>query len=66
MDKDEVAKFWTDRKIRGGARPPRKAPSTSAVAKLVAEDVGAIGYVKSSDLSATVRKVAVVHGNDVQ
>jgi len=66
MDKDEVAKYWTDRKIRGGARPPRKAPSTSAVAKMVADDAGAIGYVKSSDVSAAVRKVAVVRGTDVQ
>lgn len=65
MDKDEVAKYWTDRKIRGGARPPRKASSTSAVAKVVADDAGAIGYVKSTEVNGAVRKVAMVRGNDV-
>ena len=64
-DKDEVAKYWTDRKIRGGTRPPRKAPSTTAAAKLVEEDVGAIGYVKTNEVTANLRKVALVRGGDV-
>ena len=66
LDKDDVAKYWTDRKIRGGARPPRKAPTTSVVVKVVEDDVGAIGYVKSSEMTSGLRKVAIVHGTDVQ
>lgn len=65
LEGDDVAKFWTDRKIRGGARPPRKVTSTSAVTKTVSSDSGAIGYVKADEVRAGMRKVATVRGSDV-
>lgn len=58
LDPDRVARYWQDRKIRGGARPPVRVSSTSAVVKGVAAKVGAVGYVKASEANATVKIVA--------
>jgi ABC-type phosphate transport system substrate-binding protein len=60
LDPDRVARYWQDRKIRGGARPPVKVSSTSAVVKGVAAKTGAVGYVKASEANATVKVVARV------
>ena len=60
LDPDRVARYWQDRKIRGGARPPVKVSSTSAVVKGVAAKTGAVGYVKASEANATVKIVARV------
>lgn len=58
LDPDRVARYWQDRKIRGGARPPARVSSTSAVLKGVAAKLGAVGYVKASEVNATVKVVA--------
>jgi ABC-type phosphate transport system substrate-binding protein len=65
LEPDEAAKYWTDRKIRGGARPPRRLPTPSAVARAVAEDATAVGYVRRSDVTAALRIIAVVRGDSV-
>ena len=58
LDPDRVARYWQDRKIRGGARPPMRVSSTGMVLKGVASKPGGIGYVKSSEVNATVKVVA--------
>jgi ABC-type phosphate transport system substrate-binding protein len=60
MTNDEVVKYWTDRKIRGGARPPRRLPNGAAVARFVSTEVGAIGYVARSDVGEGLKMVAAI------
>jgi ABC-type phosphate transport system substrate-binding protein len=60
LDPDRVARYWQDRKIRGGARPPVRVSSTGLVLKGVAAKPGAVGYVKASEVNATVKVVARV------
>lgn len=62
LDRDRVARYWVDRKVRGGARPPVRVPNTAAVLKAVASKPGAIGYVKLTDVNPTVKVVAKISG----
>jgi ABC-type phosphate transport system substrate-binding protein len=58
LDAERVARYWKDRKIRGGARPPVRVASSAAMLKAVAAKEGAVGYVPSSEVNATVKVVA--------
>jgi len=61
LDPDRVARYWKDRKIRGGAHAPRQLPTTGAVLAAVAADSGAVGYVNAADLNnKTVKVVAKI------
>jgi ABC-type phosphate transport system substrate-binding protein len=62
LDPERVARYWTDRKVRGGARPPVRVPNTAAVLKAVASKPGAIGYVKLSEVNGSVKVVAKISG----
>lgn len=62
LDPERVARYWTDRKVRGGARPPVRVPNTSAVLKAVATKPGAIGYVRLSEVNNSVKVVAKISG----
>lgn len=62
LDPERVARYWTDRKVRGGARPPLRVPTTNAVLKAVASKPGAIGYVRMSEVNNSVKVVAKVSG----
>jgi ABC-type phosphate transport system substrate-binding protein len=62
LDPERVARYWTDRKVRGGARPPVRVASTSAVLKAVATKPGAIGYVRLSEVNNSVKVVAKISG----
>jgi ABC-type phosphate transport system substrate-binding protein len=62
LDPERVARYWTDRKVRGGARPPVRVPTTSAVLKTVATKPGAIGYVRLSEVTNSVKVVAKISG----
>lgn len=66
LDPDRVARYWIDRKIRGGERPPLTAPSSALVVKLVSKTSGAVGYIEATALDASVKVVAkVVNGQVV-
>lgn len=58
LDPDRVARFWVDRKIRGGERPPRKVATSSAVLRSVATDRGGVGYIPAHEVNNTVKVVA--------
>ena len=59
LDPERVARYWIDRKIRGGDRPPQTVPSGAAMVKLVGKTAGAIGYVDSHvTLDANVKVIA--------
>ena len=68
LDPERVARYWIDRKIRGGDRPPQTVPSGAAMMKLVGKTAGAIGYVDSHvALDANVKVVAkVINGQLVK
>lgn len=65
LDPDRVARYWIDRKIRGGERPPRKVPSSGAAARAVASERGAVGYVHRSDLNPALKVVAKISNGKV-
>jgi hypothetical protein len=48
MNPDEVARYWIDRKVRGGDPPPKHVPSVAMMAKLVERLPGTIGYLPAS------------------
>lgn len=66
LDPEHIARYWTDRKVRGGARPPVRVPTTAAVLKAVASKPGAIGYVKLSEVNNSVKVVAKISGGKLQ
>jgi len=62
LDPDRAARYWKDRKIRGGARAPRQLPSTAAVLAAVGADPNAVGYVSLGEATRSVKVVAKVSG----
>jgi ABC-type phosphate transport system substrate-binding protein len=65
LDPDRVARYWIDRKIRGGERPPVKMPA-GAVLRAVATNKGAIGYVRQREVSTDVKVIATIHDGRVE
>ncbi|MBV9948556.1 MAG: substrate-binding domain-containing protein [Myxococcales bacterium] len=65
LDPDRVQKYWIDRKVRGGERPPRRVPSAGVVLRVVASDHGAVGYVESAAADKSVKIVARIRGGQV-
>jgi ABC-type phosphate transport system substrate-binding protein len=63
LDPERVLRFWLDRKIRGGERPPLKVPSSTVMLRVVSKTPGAIGYVEAAVVDKSVKVVAkVVNG----
>lgn len=65
LDPDRVARYWVDRKIRGGNPPPKKIPSGALVVKLVSAKVEAVGYANVGDVDKSVKIVARIRGGQV-
>jgi hypothetical protein len=65
MSTDEVARFWIDQRVRGGAPPPRQVPDPSLVIRLVAKLPGCIAYVPDNLVNPTVKVVARVRDGRV-
>lgn len=55
MSPDDVARYWIDRRIRGGNPPPKQVPTASMIVKLVERLEGSIGYVPEASVTAGVR-----------
>jgi hypothetical protein len=65
LDPDRVARYWVDRKIRGGERPPRKVAAVSAMLRGIAVDKGGVGYVPANDVTPTVKVIARIKNGQV-
>ncbi|SFU52786.1 phosphate ABC transporter substrate-binding protein [Pseudoduganella namucuonensis] len=52
---------WTKMIFTGRGQPPREAPGSAAVRRLVADNPALIGYIERSALDASVRAVLVVN-----
>jgi hypothetical protein len=57
---DEAARYWIDRRVRGGHPPPRQVPDVQTMLKVVASLEGAVGYVHKEDVTDKVRIVAEI------
>lgn len=66
LDAERVARYWVDRKIRGGNAAPKKAPSVAVMVKLVASQTGGIGYVPLSEVSKDVKVIAKIQSGVVK
>lgn len=60
LDPDRVARYWLDRKVRGGDPPPKTAPSAAVMLKVVSKTPGAIGYAAAGVVDASVKVVAKI------
>ena len=65
LDPDRVARYWVDRKIRGGERPPPKVGTASAMLHAIAANKGGIGYVPAAEVTDSVKIVARIRGGEV-
>lgn len=57
MSPEEVARYWIDRRIRGGTPPPKSVNNAGLIVKLVSKLEGAIAYVPQSSVDGSVRIV---------
>jgi len=65
LSPDEVSRLWIDRRVRGGAPPPRQVPEPQLVVRVVATLASAIGYVPVGSVDDTVKVVARVKNGAV-
>lgn len=65
LEPPQVSQLWIDRKIRGGAAPPRSVPDGQLLLRLVAGLPDSIGYVPAALASADVHVVARVSRGSV-
>lgn len=65
LDPDAATRYWIDRRVRGGAPPPRTVGDPATVVRLVAAVEGAIGYVPARLVTDQVRPVARIAGGKV-
>jgi ABC-type phosphate transport system substrate-binding protein len=65
MSPDEVARFWLDQRVRGGARPPRQVPDPGLASRLTAKLPGSIAFIPESLVNPGVKVVARVRGGKV-
>jgi hypothetical protein len=65
MSADEVARFWIDQRVRGGAPPPRQVPDPALAVRLVAKLPGCIAYVPENLVNPTVKVVARISNGKV-
>lgn len=60
MDPEEVAKYWIDRRVRGGNAPPKQVPNAATIVKLIEKLEGSISYVPRSSVTPGVRVLGPV------
>ena len=56
-----VKAYWAKMIFTGRGQPPKEAPNSAAVRKLVADNPALIGYIDKSALDASVKPVLLVH-----
>lgn len=53
--------YWAKMIFTGRGQPPKEAPNSAAIRKLVADNPALIGYIDKSALDASVKPVLLVH-----
>jgi hypothetical protein len=59
MSKEEVTRYWVDRKIRGQSGAPKAIDPADVHQRVVAKLPGAVGYVRSTELRDDVKVVRI-------
>ncbi len=65
MSREDVGKYWVDRRLRGGTGAPKSVSSPEVVVKVVSDSETAVGYVSRADVNQSVKIVATIRGNSV-
>jgi hypothetical protein len=65
LEPARVARYWIDRQVRGGERPPPTVPSAALMIRLIAKTAGAVGYIDGPAAHPGVKVVARVVGGQV-
>jgi ABC-type phosphate transport system substrate-binding protein len=60
MSPQQVNAYWSRLMFTGQVQPPQPLPNERAVLDIVRRNAGAIGYIKSSEVDATVRVLLVL------
>jgi hypothetical protein len=60
LSADEAARYWIDRRVRGGHAPPRQVTDVHTMLRVVAALDTAIGYARKEDVTSDVRIVAEI------
>jgi ABC-type phosphate transport system substrate-binding protein len=55
-----IKAYWSKMIFTGRGQPPKEAPSSAAVRKMVADTPGLIGYIDRAALDASVKPVLVI------
>jgi len=50
MNAEEIARYWVDRRIRGGNAPPKQVSNAHLISRLVGKLDGAIGYLPRKEV----------------
>jgi ABC-type phosphate transport system substrate-binding protein len=56
-----VKAYWTKMIFTGRGQPPKEAPNSWAIRRLVADNPALIGYIEKSALDSSVKPVLTVH-----
>ena len=56
-----VKAYWSKMIFTGRGQPPREAPNSTAIRKLVADNPALIGYIDRSALDSSVKPVLMLH-----
>jgi hypothetical protein len=66
MPPDRVARFWIDRRTRGGGDAPRRVPSAALMMRVIPALAGSIGYAPEAPLTPGMKRIArIVNGSVV-
>jgi hypothetical protein len=60
LEPDEVARYWIDRRIRGGHPPPRQVPDAQTMLRVIVSLEEAIGYLPADLVDANVNVIGEV------
>ncbi len=55
MDPDAVARYWTERRIRGQGRPPRSISSPALIRRIVGRNPNVIAYLPAPAVTEEVK-----------
>jgi ABC-type phosphate transport system substrate-binding protein len=62
---DQMSRYWIDRRIRGDAGPPTTVPNEKLMLQVIRTLPGAIGYVDSANVDASVKVIARISANQL-
>lgn len=59
MGPDDVGRYWIDRRVRGGAPPPRTVDDPATLSRLIEKLPGAISYLRGAQVDGEKKALAI-------